>query len=73
MLDCEESILNSLISAKICEQEKETITELNKQIFCTVQVMQTIWDGSKVLIVLIEDVTDETQSQFMQTHDKEKR
>ena len=70
---CNESILNSLINEKISVQEENSIIELKKQIFCTIQVKTVVWDGSKVLIVLIEDATDQTQLQLMQTHDREKK
>ena len=68
-----ESILNSLINEAISVQEENSIAELKKQIFCSIQVKTVVWDGRKVLIVLIEDATDQTQLQLKQTHDREKK
>ena len=64
--------MNSLIDQSASKPEGETINELKKQIFLTIQVKTAIWDGESALIVLIEDVTDWTQSKFMQTHNDEK-
>ena len=72
-LNGNDSILNTLMNDKVCIQEENSIHELRKQIFGTIQVNVATWDGKKVLIVLIEDATDQTQLQLMQAHDKEKK
>ena len=53
--------------------EEMTLDEFNKQIFCTIEVKSCTWDASPALIVLIEDVTDKTQSEFTQMHTREKQ
>ena len=67
------SILKSLIDDSITKAEGNTLTELRKQIFCTVQVRTATWQNEPALIVLIEDVTGQTQSKFVHSYQKERQ
>ena len=65
--------LDPLINSASQKEEQAEIEELSKKIFCTIQVQKSTWDGQPVYIVLIEDVTDDTQTKLAKAHEKEIR
>ena len=69
----ERGAINPLINQTSSKAEGKMLDEFNKQIFCTILVKTCTWDGSSALMVLIDDVTDKTQTEFIHMHTREKQ
>ena len=68
----ERNALKNMINESVNKAEEQTLDELNRQTFCTIEVKHVTWGRKPALIVLIDDVTDQTQTQFLQTWSQEK-